>query len=53
MQAGHVNRQDGRGLADAPGADDSGKPVRAEVAERVPWPFQVFEYAERAAVILS
>jgi hypothetical protein len=51
MQAGPLNRQDGRGLADAPGADDSGKPVRAEVAERVPWAFQVFEYAERAVIL--
>ena len=50
-QASHVNRQDGRGIADDPGAHDGGKPVRAEVAEHVPRPFQVFQQAERAVVI--
>ena len=50
-QPGHLQRQDRRGVRHDAGAHDGGEPVRAEVAEHVTRPLQVFEQAERSALI--
>jgi hypothetical protein len=49
-QPRHLERQDGGGVGHDAGAHHGGKPVRAEVAENVSRPFQIFQYAERCPV---